>query len=482
MEISNIRHIVQTNGLCGAYGGILNYSNCADIDTHDCALFARKCQVSPRSKYDLVLTTSVNMRFANIETNDLHDKNRWGVMQSNYCKDVAFENCSMNRIDAHQGIYNLTVKDCTLGVHALTMTGMGTLNVSGSTFYSSQLMTLRFDYGSTWRGDAHFTDCTLVYDGVYAEKVFNYALQFDPDGGLHDYGYDCHMPNLYIDNLTVDNRNRTENTDLNVLYNWDMSALLKTPMDYWSREMILNGVRFVNGEQLSRKPTVKLIANPAEGLDGNYVVTDVRFRLDDENGEDITRDLRGETAYETDRPVCVAAAENDSTENRISLYRDGAAVFEDTLLQGTYQETLRKPGLYRFVVKSSETQKGTSGETAWEFHIAGNASEPAINAVILPENGQEPLSAIPTASFRVQADISSGLADMTGASLWFAGYSQEGKLLEIQSREISDSLSVAFSVENEAGTIQNAKLFLLSEQFAPLCAPADIGQARDAVS
>ena len=229
MEISNIRHIVRTNGLCGAYSGILNYSNCADVDTHDCTLFARKCQVSSRSKYDLVLATSVNMRFANIETNDLHDKNRWGVMQSNYCKDVVFEHCSMNRIDAHQGIYNLTVKDCTLGVHALTMTGMGTLNVSGTTFYSDCLMTLRFDYGSTWRGDAHFTDCTLVYDGVYAEKVFNYALQFDPDGGLHDYGYDCHIPNLYIDNLTVDNRNRTENTDLNALYNWDTSALPKTP-------------------------------------------------------------------------------------------------------------------------------------------------------------------------------------------------------------------------------------------------------------
>ena len=71
---------------------------------------------------------------------------------------------------------------------------------------------------------------------------------------------------------------------------------------------------------------------------------------------------------------------------------------------------------------------------------------------------------------------------MTGASLWFAGYGQEGKLLELQSRDISDSPSVDFSVENVEGNIQNAKLFLLSVQFAPLCAPTDIGQARNAVS
>ena len=95
--------------------------------------------------------------------------------------------------------------------------------------------------------------------------------------------------------------------------------------------------------------------------------------------------------------------------------------------------------------------------------------------MILPEEGQEPLSAIPNASFRVQADISSEPINMTGSSLWFAGYSQEGKLLELQSREISDSLSVTFSVENAEGRIQNAKVFLLSSQFVPLCASADIG-------
>lgn len=39
----------------------------------------------------------------------------------------------------------------------------------------------------------------------------------------------------------------------------------------------------------------------------------------------------------------------------------------------------------------------------------------------------------------------------------------------------SDSLSVAFSVENVERRIQNAKVFLLSSQFAPLCASADIG-------
>ena len=42
---------------------------------------------------------------------------------------------------------------------------------------------------------------------------------------------------------------------------------------------------------------------------GNRVVTDVRFRLDDENGDNITRNLRGETPYETDRPLLRYAGE-----------------------------------------------------------------------------------------------------------------------------------------------------------------------------
>ena len=202
---------------------------------------------------------------------------------------------------------------------------------------------------------------------IWSESVFSYTSSFDPGGNPHDFGYPIHMPNLYIDNLTVDNRYNTDRTTLNVIANWDTSTLDRVSPDYWPREMILNGVRFINNDNLSRAPYVQMISNPANGLDGNYVVTDVRFRLDDENGDDITRDLRGETAYETDRPVCVTATENNATENRISLYRNSAAVFEESVLQGTYQETLREAGLYRFVVKSSETAKGTSGETAWEF-------------------------------------------------------------------------------------------------------------------
>ena len=169
IEVSNIRHIVTSDGLCGSYNGILTCSDGADIDIHDCELFARKFQAEGRSTYDLVPNGCVNLRFSNIRTNDLLDNKRWGVMGSNYCKDVTFENCEMNRIDAHQGIYNLTVRDCKLGVHALTLTGFGTLNVSGTEITAGNLLTLRGDYGSTWTGDVYFTDCKLIYKKPYSQ-------------------------------------------------------------------------------------------------------------------------------------------------------------------------------------------------------------------------------------------------------------------------------------------------------------------------
>ena len=473
MEVSNIHHIVTSDDLCGSYDGLLLFTNCADMDVHDLTLFARKYKNSGRSTYDLVPNSSVDMRFSSIRSNDILNGHRWGVIGSSYLKDAVYEDCELNRIDSHQGVYNLTVRDCTVGYHALTLTGQGTLDIIRTTIISDAFMTLRYDYGSTWNGDVYILDSTLRYRGQWAQKIFNYQFSLDPDGSPHDYGYECRMPNIYIDDLTVDNRENTERTSLGVVFNWDTSTLDKIPASYWPRVMQVNSVHFINNEGLSAAPRVQLIDHPADGLDGNYAVTDVRFHLDSADGEDVTRELWSETPYQTAHAVTVTAAEQPSTENRLTLTRDGTALYTDRLLEGTVEETWTDPGLYRLTVRSADTRKGAAGESVWTVRILG--TRPVVLPTLYDADGEAVSTEIPEGPFSVRAEVLCAGPLPEGSQLVLAVYDADGAMGEICLGPLETGETAAtFAVENTDGTAASGKVFLLGPGLEPLSPAAPI--------
>ena len=121
-------------------------------------------------------------------------------MSSNYCKNLVYDGCELNRFDAHMGIYNATIRHSSIGV--LSLIGCGTLTVEDTIIYTNktnQIVSLRNDYGSTWEGDFIFKDVTVVYNGTSSTMNILGGTWYN-----HYFGYACSAPKtITIDNLTI---------------------------------------------------------------------------------------------------------------------------------------------------------------------------------------------------------------------------------------------------------------------------------------
>ncbi len=148
------------------------------------------------------------------------DRSRWGTTGTNFCKSIVVQNgCSLNRIDAHMGTYNMTVKDSTMGFRGIAVVGFGDLVIENVTSYGDYFINLRRDYGSAWYGNVSIKNCywSLGTGNYSARLIF---AEYDP---TYLYGYDIITENgvdyssmlpakIDIDGLTIDT---TEMTDTN---------------------------------------------------------------------------------------------------------------------------------------------------------------------------------------------------------------------------------------------------------------------------
>ena len=140
----------------------------------------------------------------------------WGIMGSNRCKNLTYEECTLSRFDAHQGTYNAKILNSNVG--AITIIGGGTFELIGSKVYTqgSSLITLREDYGSTWNGDMFIKDTEMVMPASFSGNAVSILNAFWNESelnspgdkslcdGKHDFGYDCYMPkSVVLDNFTV---------------------------------------------------------------------------------------------------------------------------------------------------------------------------------------------------------------------------------------------------------------------------------------
>jgi hypothetical protein len=133
------------------------------------------------------------------------DTTRWGVTGTNFCKNILLEDCTLSRMDTHQGVSGTyTIRRCTLGHAGLNAIGRGVLAIEDSTLNGRALLSLRSDYGSTWEGIVVIRNCRWV-PGC-GKPVQPYLLNINNDG-QHDFGYACYMPReITIDGLEIDDR------------------------------------------------------------------------------------------------------------------------------------------------------------------------------------------------------------------------------------------------------------------------------------
>ena len=216
--VDGVEHHIKGEGDHGApYGGFFNISGCSNVTVQNTILTGHKTyrtigavgkSVSMGS-YDLSVNRTLNVSFINCtQTNSIDDNTYWGILGSNYSKNLLYDNCTFSRFDAHMGVANATIRNSTLGYMGINAIGSGTFLIENSTIRGTTLVNLRSDYGSTWHGKFIIRNCVFVPSGGRSVTA---SLIGGSNSGQHNFGYTCYMPEqITIENLRIDDSNHPE--------------------------------------------------------------------------------------------------------------------------------------------------------------------------------------------------------------------------------------------------------------------------------
>ena len=141
-------------------------------------------------------------------------------MNSNTCKNFHFEDCEVNRFDAHRGFWNGNLINSTFG-HTINLTGGGDFYAEGvEKLCGTAFINLRGDYGGSFDGTVTIKDSTYYgYDsynsfknGSFNTTVTQQDSQIINSGFAFsqielfldwDFGYPCTLPHkVTLDNFT----------------------------------------------------------------------------------------------------------------------------------------------------------------------------------------------------------------------------------------------------------------------------------------
>ncbi len=217
-EVDGLTHrVVGETSVGHPYSGFIQVSNCANVTLRNCFASAHKTYQTigaagtpvSMGSYDYTANSVVNFTMINCRMDDITDRTRWGVIGTNFCKNILLEDCVLNRMDTHMGVSGTyTIRRCTLGYAGLNAIGRGLLLVEESTLCGSSLINFRGDYGSTWEGDVVIRNCRWIPACGRMSRPQMFSVGND---GRHDFGYDCYMPReITIDGLYVDDSNHPE--------------------------------------------------------------------------------------------------------------------------------------------------------------------------------------------------------------------------------------------------------------------------------
>ena len=254
------------------YSGFLTFHECSNIVVEKCILQGHKTyyNIKPSGAkvgmgtYTLSMGSSNNLLFKDcVQSNFFQDdgvtprKGIWGIQGSNKSKNITYENSILSRFDAHTGVRNANIKNSSL--QSFRIIGGGDIVIENCHVYSSLLIGLREDYGSTWHGNIIVKDVTLHNPKPCS---FLYAIWYN-----HDFGYQTYMPEtIIIDNFSITNG--------------DSIQLITAPFIEQSKNIFCEEI---NGEPNKNKmipPKKIIIRNNKSGL--KYILPESDFFKDTE--------------------------------------------------------------------------------------------------------------------------------------------------------------------------------------------------------
>jgi hypothetical protein len=261
--VTGLEHRITGEGDHGApYGGFINIGDCAYVTVRNTILTGHKVYQTIGSAgvsvsmgtYDISINRALNVSFVNCkQTNNINDSRYWGILGSNYCKNLVYDSCTLSRFDAHMGVANATIRNSTLGHQGINAIGSGTFTVENSTICGRNLINLRSDYGSTWQGEFFFRNCVFIPSG---DRMAGASLIGGSYSGHHDFGYTCYMPErITIENLQINDSNRaTEYKGPSIFADFNPDRTNDTYKEKFpyiiTREVILKNVTIASGKTL----------------------------------------------------------------------------------------------------------------------------------------------------------------------------------------------------------------------------------------
>ena len=261
--VDGVEHRVTGEGDHGApYNGFLSVSDCSYVTIQNSILTGHKTYETIGSAgvkvsmgtYDITVNRALNVSFVNCsQTNDINDNRYWGVMASNYSKNLLYDSCIFSRFDAHMGVANATIRNSSLGHQGINAIGSGILTVENTAVHGRSLVNLRSDYGSTWEGELFIRNCTFVPAGG---KPISASLIGGSNSGQHDFGYTCYMPErITIEGLHIDDSNHpAEYQGPAIFANFNQNMTDDSYVEKFpyvkTREVVLRDVTIASGESL----------------------------------------------------------------------------------------------------------------------------------------------------------------------------------------------------------------------------------------
>ncbi|SFD62352.1 hypothetical protein SAMN05216167_1063 [Spirosoma endophyticum] len=261
--VEGLQHHIQGEEDHGApYGGFINIGDCAYVTVKNTMLTGHKTYSTigaagkpvSMGTYDLSVNRALHVSFINCsQTNDINDRTYWGILGSNFSKNLLYDGCTLSRFDAHQGVANATIRNSTLGHMGINAIGSGVLLVENSTLRGRSLVNLRPDYGSSWQGEVVIRNCVFVPAG---DKFISADLISGSYSGQHNFGYTCYMPQrITIENLRIDDSGHGETYRGTALFaNFNPQMTDNTYQEKFpyviTKEVILRNITTTSGKAL----------------------------------------------------------------------------------------------------------------------------------------------------------------------------------------------------------------------------------------
>lgn len=261
--VEGLEHRITGEGDHGApYSGFISIIDCANVTIRNTTLSGHKTYRTVGSagkpvsmgSYDFSVTRALNVSFVNCrQFNDINDRTRWGIMGSNYSKNLLYDGCTFSRFDAHMGVANATIRNSTMGHMGINAIGQGKFMVENTTGYGRNFINLRSDYGSTWRGEFIIRNCTFVPANGAPVSA---SLIGGSNDGQHDFGYTCYMPErIIIEGLKIDDSRHPDDYEGPTLFanfnsRYTQAAYKEKYPHIKTREVFLTDVTTASGKPL----------------------------------------------------------------------------------------------------------------------------------------------------------------------------------------------------------------------------------------